>query len=222
MAKPRLISFELCPYVQRSVILLLEKQVDFDITYIDLAHKPDWFLALSPLGKVPVLEVEGRAIFESAVIAEYLDEVYPPSIHPKDPLDKAVNRAWIEFVSSLFVANYGQMMAPDQTGFEAKNAELGRGLDQLEAQLGVGPYFNGAEPALIDFCAAPLLQRIELCQRAGLPDLFQSRPKLRCWVTSLLDRPSLSQSVPAGFEEKYLGFVKSKGSYVAQHYLGAH
>src|SRR3989339_1381952 len=116
MAKPRLISFELCPYVQRSVILLLEKQVDFDITYIDLAHKPDWFLALSPLGKVPVLEVEGRAIFESAVIAEYLDEVYPPSIHPKDPLDKAVNRAWIEFVSSLFVANYGQMMAPDQTG----------------------------------------------------------------------------------------------------------
>ena len=57
MSNFRLISFELCPYVQRSVMTLREKKVAYDIDYIDLSDRPDWFVELSPLGKVPVLEV---------------------------------------------------------------------------------------------------------------------------------------------------------------------
>ena len=74
----KLISHKLCPYVQRAVIALNEKGVPFERIDIDLANKPDWFLKISPLGKVPVLLVataDGEAaLFESkrqAVAAKF-------------------------------------------------------------------------------------------------------------------------------------------------------
>ena len=97
-----LISFDICPFVQRSVITLEEKEVEYEIKYIELENKPDWFLAISPFGKVPVLQANDTVIFESAVINEFLDEVVPGKrLHPEDPLKRAHNRAWIEFTSSL-------------------------------------------------------------------------------------------------------------------------
>lgn len=85
MPKLTLISHTLCPYVQRAVIALTEKGVPFKRIDIDLANKPDWFKALSPLGKTPVLQVGETAIFESAVILEYLEETQPHPLHPSDP-----------------------------------------------------------------------------------------------------------------------------------------
>src|SRR5215210_1643881 len=80
----KLISHKLCPYVQRAVISLTEKGVPFECIDVDLANKPDWFLRVSPLGKTPVLLVDGQAIFESAAICEYLDETVQPRLHPDD------------------------------------------------------------------------------------------------------------------------------------------
>ena len=69
-----LISHPLCPFVQRAAIALTEKSVPFTRIDIDLAAKPDWFLALSPMAKTPVLKVGETPIFESAVILEYLED----------------------------------------------------------------------------------------------------------------------------------------------------
>ncbi len=63
--KLKLISHKLCPYVQRAVISLKEKGVPFERIDIDLDNKPDWFLKISPLGKVPVLQVGDKVVFES-------------------------------------------------------------------------------------------------------------------------------------------------------------
>ena len=87
--RPKLVSHKLCPYVQRAVIALVEKDVPFERIDIDLAHKPDWFLKISPLGKTPVLLVGDHAIFESAVILEYLEETEARPLHPSDPLRRA-------------------------------------------------------------------------------------------------------------------------------------
>ena len=85
-ARLKLISHKLCPYVQRAVIALTEKGVPFERIDIDLANKPDWFLKISPLGKTPVLLVGEHAIFESAVILEYLEETQANPLHPADAL----------------------------------------------------------------------------------------------------------------------------------------
>src|SRR3989337_1446247 len=98
----RLISHKLCPYVQRAVIVATEKGIEFERVDIDLADKPDWFLAISPTGKVPLLEVtetdgSKHVLFESAVIAEYLDEIGGGErLLPADPLLRARERAWVE------------------------------------------------------------------------------------------------------------------------------
>jgi glutathione S-transferase len=98
MSKLTLISHHLCPYVQRAVISLTEKSASFERVYVDLTNKPDWFQAISPLGKTPVLKVGDRAIFESAVILEYLEETQPHPLHPADPLTRGaslLDRVWL-------------------------------------------------------------------------------------------------------------------------------
>ena len=105
-AKLTLISHKLCPYVQRAVIALNEKGVAFERIDIDLANKPDWFLKLSPLGKVPVLIVRSEdgevALFESNVICEYIEETQTGAkLHPQDALQRAQHRAWMEFGSTI-------------------------------------------------------------------------------------------------------------------------
>lgn len=201
MADPKLelVSFKTCPYVQRAVIVLKEKAVPFDITYIDLANPPRWFATISPLGKVPLLKVGGTVLFESAVIAEYLDEVYLPHLHPRDPLRRAHNRAWIEYASNLLAEQYQMLMAPDRAAFDAAAARLAASLDRLEAQLGEGPWFNGEAFALVDCAFAPLLMRVTLMEPQLRLGLLAGRPRLHEWSEALLARESVRDSVPPDY-----------------------
>ena len=80
------------------MIVLRTKKVDFEVTYINLREKPDWFLKISPHGKVPVLNVGDDVLFESNAIAEFLDETVSPQLHPTDAIKRARNRAWTDFV----------------------------------------------------------------------------------------------------------------------------
>ena len=87
--------------MQRSIITLNHKGIEHRMTFVDLDDPPAWFSEISPLGQVPALRVDGDAvIFESAVINEYLDEVTPGQLHPADPLQRAINKSWIEFVAA--------------------------------------------------------------------------------------------------------------------------
>jgi glutathione S-transferase len=102
MAKYLLVSFKTCPWVQRAAIVLREKNVDFEFRHIEPDNRPDWFLAISPHKKVPVLRVDDRvSLFESNAIAEYLDETVLPRLHPEDAVERAVNRAWTDYVPTF-------------------------------------------------------------------------------------------------------------------------
>ncbi len=217
--KPELISFKLCPFVQRSVIVLQEKEVDYDITYIDLKNPPDWFKAISPLGKVPVLRVNDAVVFESAVIMEYLDEVNPPSLHPKDPLRKAHNRAWIEFASTLFFCQFNMVMAQEQVVCENAELELRDKLKLVNEQL-VGPYFNGERFSLIDTAYAPLLMRIAFLEQWSPMGLLEGMPKMQQWSKAMLGRPAVQSSVVENLGELYRGHIASSGGYGAKRFGG--
>ncbi|MDX2469962.1 MAG: glutathione S-transferase family protein [SAR324 cluster bacterium] len=212
--KPKLISFEICPFVQRAVILLLEKEIDFDITYIDLKNKPDWFLAISPFGKVPVLQIGEEVIFESSVIVEYLDEAYPHSFHPADLVVKAKNRAWTEFASGMFMTQFQMVMQPTKEDFDAKKQELLGQLEKLES-IPKGPYFNGSEPSLVDFNFAPFFLRLDILKDPIDLDIKAQFPNLAAWSSEILKRKSTTASVPEGFTDLFQGYVKKSGSFLA-------
>src|SRR5260370_1991343 len=98
MAKYLLVSFKTCPWVQRSAIVLREKNTEFELRHIEPDNRPDWFLAISPHKKVPVLSIDDKvSLFESNAINEYLDEMIAPRLHPADPIERAVNRAWTDY-----------------------------------------------------------------------------------------------------------------------------
>lgn len=215
--KPELISFKLCPFVQRSVIVLKEKNIDFDITYIDLKDPPDWFKQISPLGKVPVLKVGDEVLFESAVIMEYLDEVNPPSLHPADPLRKAQNRAWIEFASTLIMAQFNMLMAKDKESSEGAEQELRTKLAQLEQQV-KGPLFNGEEFALVDAAFAPIFMRLAMLEQWLEMGLLENLPKLKRWSETLLAREAVKNSVVENLAELYRGMIASSGSYASSRF----
>src|SRR6516162_5289056 len=102
MAKYLLVSFKTCPWVQRVAIVLREKKIDFEFHHIESDNRPSWFHAISPHNKVPLLRLDDRvSLFESGAIAEYLDETAPPRLHPEDPVERAINRAWIEYLPTF-------------------------------------------------------------------------------------------------------------------------
>ncbi len=220
MPKLRLISFPLCPYVQRTAILLAEKNVPFEREDIDLSNKPDWFLKLSPLGKVPVLVVANedtgpQVLFESAVIAEYLDETIGPKLHPADPLDRARHRAWIEFASATPADIYGYYTARDEEAFEQKREAISVKFQRLEETLGEGPFFAGAGFSLVDAAFAPVFRYFDLFDRITGPGLFEDQPKLSAWRQALAARPSVRGAVPKDYLERLRDFIRTKGSYLA-------
>lgn len=209
-----LISFNTCPFVQRSVITLKEKGIDFKTTFIDLAEKPAWFLAISPLGKVPVLKIGDEVLFESAVINEFLDEITPPSLHPGTPLAKARHRAWIEFCSDAMMNCFRMMMTDNVDDFKTFRNKLTTQLEQLEQQV-IGPYFAGEQFSLIDTAYAPMLMRLSLLEKWGMTPMLPEYPKLELWTRSLLDRPSVKDSVVEDFEELSKERFKNSDSYLS-------
>ncbi|MFA9459693.1 glutathione S-transferase family protein [Thiohalorhabdus sp. Cl-TMA] len=214
--KLELISFPICPFVQRSIITLLEKEAAFSTTYIDLADKPDWFLAISPEGKVPVIRVDdSEVIFESAVINEFVNEVTDGDLHPEDPVRRAHNRAWIALGENLIFDQFHMMIAEDAKQFEDKWHQAEHRLAKLE-QAVRGPYFNGDTFSLVDAAYAPLLQRFAILERiVDLPD-YGDFPRIRAWWEALAERASIPGSVPADFETQLRTYFREKGGYFGQ------
>lgn len=214
MSKLKLISFKICPFVQRSVILLKEKGVDYDITYIDVNNPPEWFLEISPTGKVPVLQVGDTVLFESAVINEYIDEVYSPSLHPVDPLKKAQNRAWMEYTSPMNMSFFQMIMAKEnEAGEKAKESLLGQlaGLEKVAVNT---PWFNGEDFSMMDISIAPVFTRLAFLKNHLGMDLLEGFPRLQLWSERLITRETVVESVVDDFDEILLGRVKGNESWI--------
>ena len=210
-----LVSHHLCPYVQRAAIALAEKAVPFERVYVDLAHKPDWFLAISPLGKTPVLQVGDRAIFESAVILEYLEETQAHPLHPEDPLTRAEHRAWIEFGSAVLNDIWGFYAAIDAAAFATKSKALAEKFRRLESTLGSGPYFSGERFTLVDAVFGPVFRYFDVFDRIGDFGLFHDLPKLATWRKALRARPSVRDAVTGDYDVRLWAFLRARGSFLS-------
>jgi glutathione S-transferase len=216
MAAPlKLISHKLCPYVQRAVIALTEKGVPFERIDIDLANKPDWFLKLSPLGKTPVLVVGDKAIFESAVILEYLEETQPHRLHPADALARAEHRGWIEFGSAVLNDIAGFYASKDEATFKAKAAQLEQKFARLEQRVGA-PWFDGEEFSLVDAVFGPVFRYFDVFDKIGDFGILNNKPKLARWRKNLATRPSVRGAVSADYPALLRDFIDKRQSWLSQ------
>ena len=212
-----LASHALCPYVQRVAIVLAEKGLPFERREVDLADKPDWFRAASPLGKTPVLLVGDEPLFESAVICEYLDETHAPRLHPADPLERARHRAWMEFGSSVLNTIWAFYMAPDEPALEARRAELRARFEQVEAVLApAGPFFAGEAFTLVDAVFAPVFRYFDVFEALGEPCLFDGLPRTQAWRAAVAARPSLRTSAVPDYAQRLERFLRARGSALSR------
>ena len=214
MAALKLISHKLCPYVQRAVIALHEKGVRFERIDIDLANKPDWFLKISPLGKTPVLLVGDHAIFESAVILEYLEETEARPLHPSDALRRAEHRAFIEFGSAVLNDIAGLYSAPVEAIFGTRAAQLEGRFARLEARI-IGPWFDGETFSLVDAVFGPVFRYFDVFDAIGDFGILTAKPKLARWRQNLAARASVQSAVGSDYPALLRDFIERRRSHLS-------
>ena len=222
MSKPSLtlVSHHLCPYVQRAAIALAEKGVAFERVSIDLAAKPDWFRAISPLGKVPLLIVQQAdgseaVLFESSVICEFIEETQAGArLHPADALERARHRGWMEFGSAVLSDLWGFETAKDATTYEAKRQALIAKFATIEAALGDGPYFSGPAFSLVDAVFAPVFRYFDVFDTIAPTGVFEGLPRVTAWRRALAARPSVRAAVTEDYGARLNVFLRQHEAHL--------
>lgn len=213
--KLELISSDRCPFVQRSVVALEEKKVPYELILLDPYDPPEWFSKISPLGKVPVLRIDDDAVlFESAVINEYLDETTPGQLHPEAPLQRALNRSWIEFGGGMLSDTFKIMSVATETEFNEVITNLTGSLQRISDELDdTGPFFNGPNFSLVDAAYAPLFVRLSILGELIDLDITSDMDKIGRWQSALLTQPSVKVLLTPVLKTRFLELMAEKNAW---------
>ena len=195
-----LFTARVCPYAHRSRLALLEKGVAFEHIEIDLANKSERFLAVSPYGKVPALFHDGKTIYESVIINEYLDEVFPdPPLMPESYAFRAKARIWTHYCNEYFTPDLYAVIRNREPGkhaeLAAKAAERLRFVEReaFGKLSGEGPYWFGSQVSLTDLAWYPYFERLPAWTHYRGFDIPDDCPRLAAWARAMADRPSVRQ-----------------------------
>ncbi|XP_015586092.1 pyrimidodiazepine synthase [Cephus cinctus] len=197
--KLRLYSMRFCPYAQRIHLVLDAKQIPYDVVYVNLTRKPEWLLEKNELGKVPCLEFEsGEILYESLIIADYLDEAYPQNgLHPTDPMAKAKDRLLIERFNTVITIMYKLYLETivDRDLFDKALAGL-EVLDRELAKRGT-PFFGGSKPGMLDLMIWPWCERADIIRVLRGDQYVIPRERLLRlleWRTAMKEDPAVRGS----------------------------
>jgi len=199
----KLCGFQLSNYHNKIRIALLEKGVAFEEDCGCSPSQKDEFLARSPMGKVPFLELDGgRRLAESEVIAEYLEDAYPQkALLPKDPFERAKVRELITFIELHLelVARrlYGQVFWKRPASDEVKQSaekDLAKGVRAFKGLVKFDPYIAGKELTLADCAAFVHLPLVSLATKHALGrDVLDEIPQVKPYLKMLGERPAFSK-----------------------------
>lgn len=213
----KVISFKICPFVQRVTALLEAKHLPYEIEFISLSKKPEWFLEISPNGQVPILIADdGTALFESEAIVEYIEEAYPPLETEIAPEEKALNRAWSYLAAKNYLVQCSAQRSGDANTLEERSGKLGAAFDKIEKRLDDNRFFAGNHIGLVDIAWLPLLHRAAIIEKHTGYDFLGNRPRMKAWQNTLLATDLAAQSVAVDFEQAFAGFYLSDKTYLGR------
>jgi len=213
----KIVSFKICPFVQRVTAMLEAKNVPYEIEYISLSDKPQWFIDISPTGQVPMLITEdGTALFESDAIVEYLDEVTPPLAADRTAEDRAIDRAWSYQATKHYLVQCSTMQSATKEILAERGAKLAKSFEKAEAQLGSGPYFHGEKLGNVDIAWLPLLHRADIVEKHSGYDFLGDFPKVKAWQAALAQTGIADRSVPDDFEEAFSNFYLADRTFLGR------
>ncbi len=211
----KVISFKICPFVQRVTALLEAKNIPYEIDYISLKDKPQSFLDLSPNGQVPVLITEsGHALFESDAIVEYIDEISSPLEINVTPEQRAQDRAWSYQASKNYLVQCSAQSSADEQTLIERSEKLGKAFARAEKKLGSGTYFKGNTLSNVDIAWLPLLHRAKIIENHSCYDFLKDYPKVKTWQSNLLATELAEKSVAEDFEDEFTGFYLSDSTFL--------
>ena len=203
------------PYVQRAVIVLLEKSLDYKFTYVNAYNKPEWFIKIAPLGLVPVLKINDHAIYESIVICQCLDDITDGTLQSDNPLEKAIHLSWIEYSNTIIQGIQEFYRAANKDIFEKKLAALMKKFEAIERVIQGDPYFTGEDFLLIDAVYGPVFRYFDAFNSIRNFDFFNALPKVERWKDNLLNRPSIKKAVLDDYRQQLFSYIKTQDSYLA-------
>ncbi|MEM7209052.1 MAG: glutathione S-transferase family protein [Pseudomonadota bacterium] len=207
----KIISFKICPFVQRVTAALEAKNVPYEIEYISLKEPPDWFYDVSPNGQVPLLITESEAVlFESDAIIEYLDEVFPALQPELNAEQRAMERAWSYQASKHYLVQCSAMQSADAETLQMRRANLNKAFVRAEAMLGKEPYFSGASIGNVDIAWLPLLHRANIIEVETGFDFLEGNPKVKKWQMAMMQTGLAQRSVSSDFDNAFADFYLSE------------
>ncbi|MGC3940731.1 glutathione S-transferase family protein [Roseobacter sp. EG26] len=213
----KIVSFKICPFVQRVTALLEAKGIAYDLEFISLSNKPQWFLDISPNGQVPLLITdEGEALFESDAIVEYIEEAYAPLRAGLTPVEKARERAWSYLATKHYLPQCGAQRSADQDILSERSQKLNKAFDTIEAQLGDTKFFAGDEISLVDVAWLVLLHRACIIEQQSGYDFLGGRPKLKTWQTNIMQSGLPAKSVAPDFVADFSDFYLSDQTFLGR------
>ena len=204
----KVISFKICPFVQRVTALLAAKQINYEVEYIDLMNKPQWFLNISPNGQVPVLITDSdQVLFESDAIVEYLEEIYPPLEKDISPEQRARNRAWSYLGIKNYLVQCNAQRSPDQVTLNTREDKLKKAFLSIEKVLKPNTFFNGTSINMVDIAWLPILHRAALIESGSGYDFLKDFPKCKQWQKLLLSTGLAEKSVAKILQVNFSHFI---------------
>ncbi|WP_394130707.1 glutathione S-transferase family protein [Shewanella maritima] len=220
----KIVSFKICPFVQRVTAALAARNIAFEVKYISLKDKPQWFLDISPNGQVPVMITEtGTALFESDAIVEYIEDEYGPLELDVTNEQRALDRAWSYLGTKHYLSQCSTMRSKDEQTFVERCGKLHKAFAKVEKQLnsqtqtGKGhKFFKSDTICNVDIAWLPLLHRAHIVKQATGHNLLCCLPKVQQWQQNLLDSGLIEQSVADDFVEKFTDFYLSN-TYIADN-----
>ena len=212
----KIYSSPICPFVQRVAAVLEAKKLKYEVEYVDLMNLPDWFIEISPNAEVPILLTDNNTVlFESVAICEYLEEMYPPDLHPKNLEKKAIHRAWARQAVTQYLVQCSTQRSATEEILEKNTKVFVQLFNKVEKVLGEGPFFDGEKLSMVDTAWIPILHRSALIKNFTGFDFLEGYPKVIQWQQALLQTDALKYSVPEVFEEYFIQYYLNE-----EHYLG--